>query len=250
MINFFRKIRMQFISDRKFNKYLVYALGEIILVVIGILIALQINNWNNRRIDQIQERELLTNILEDLKTDQQIISDLVQNAIIKQETHIRIYKETIASTFSPDFKPLSGNILEISNLISKTFDNHQGSIDRITNIEIRNNLNTYFSTYQTALKQTSILNDAILNELRKFTREKEILNFKTVFESSPNKDDIDEFEIYNSKNLYKSFGTKEFNSIVLELFLATQDAIQSLESLLNNNRTLQSSLEDFINSRS
>ncbi|TRO66782.1 DUF6090 family protein [Christiangramia sabulilitoris] len=46
MINFFRKIRQKTLTNNKFSKYLLYAIGEIILVVIGILIALQINNWN------------------------------------------------------------------------------------------------------------------------------------------------------------------------------------------------------------
>jgi hypothetical protein len=46
MIKFFRKIRQRLLSENKLSKYLIYAIGEIILVVIGILIALQINNWN------------------------------------------------------------------------------------------------------------------------------------------------------------------------------------------------------------
>lgn len=46
MIKFFREIRQQLLAEGKFRKYLKYALGEILLVVIGILIAVQINNWN------------------------------------------------------------------------------------------------------------------------------------------------------------------------------------------------------------
>ncbi|WP_425287337.1 DUF6090 family protein [Lutimonas vermicola] len=46
MIKFFRKIRQKTLTENKFSKYLLYAIGEIILVVIGILIALQINNYN------------------------------------------------------------------------------------------------------------------------------------------------------------------------------------------------------------
>ena len=46
MIKFFRKIRQQLLAENRLGKYLIYALGEIVLVVIGILIALQINNWN------------------------------------------------------------------------------------------------------------------------------------------------------------------------------------------------------------
>jgi hypothetical protein len=46
MLKFFRKIRQNLLEESKFRKYLVYALGEIVLVVVGILIPLQINNWN------------------------------------------------------------------------------------------------------------------------------------------------------------------------------------------------------------
>ena len=49
MFRFFRRIRLRLISDSRISKYLVYAIGEIILVVVGILIALQINNWNEQR---------------------------------------------------------------------------------------------------------------------------------------------------------------------------------------------------------
>lgn len=49
MISFFRHIRQKLLTESKFSKYLIYALGEIILVVIGILIALQINNWNEKK---------------------------------------------------------------------------------------------------------------------------------------------------------------------------------------------------------
>ncbi|MAD96668.1 MAG: hypothetical protein CMB99_05000 [Flavobacteriaceae bacterium] len=71
MIKFFRKIRLKLLAENRFSKYLIYALGEIILVVIGILIALQINNWNLEKQDEIFEekiiRELKTSIENDLK---------------------------------------------------------------------------------------------------------------------------------------------------------------------------------------
>ncbi|WP_152611374.1 DUF6090 family protein [Psychroserpens mesophilus] len=65
MINFFRKIRQTLVSENKFSKYLLYAIGEIILVVIGILLALQINSWNQQRIEDKKEIELLTSIKEE-----------------------------------------------------------------------------------------------------------------------------------------------------------------------------------------
>jgi hypothetical protein len=66
MIKFFRKIRQKMLTENKFSKYLIYALGEIILVVIGILIALGINNWNENRKDSKQERIVLMSLLDNL----------------------------------------------------------------------------------------------------------------------------------------------------------------------------------------
>jgi hypothetical protein len=66
MIKFFRKIRLNLLSENKFSKYLVYAIGEIILVVIGILIALQINNSNELTKQRAKEVQFLKNVKSDL----------------------------------------------------------------------------------------------------------------------------------------------------------------------------------------
>ena len=67
MIKFFRKIRQKLLSEDKFSKYLLYAIGEIILVVIGILIALQINNWNQNRLNKQLESQYYERLLEDVR---------------------------------------------------------------------------------------------------------------------------------------------------------------------------------------
>lgn len=80
MIKFFRKIRYNLMSENKTGKYLKYAIGEIVLVVIGILIALSINNWNEDR--KLKREEL--NLLADIKTNLEVTldefnSDLLNN---------------------------------------------------------------------------------------------------------------------------------------------------------------------------
>jgi hypothetical protein len=65
MIKFFRKIRQNLLMENKTGKYLKYAVGEIILVVIGILIALNINNWNESNKSRASEKLLLTNLKEE-----------------------------------------------------------------------------------------------------------------------------------------------------------------------------------------
>lgn len=69
MINFFRKIRKKLADDNQFFKYTRYAIGEILLVVIGILIALQINNWNGKRQEDEKIKFQLANLLRDMKGD-------------------------------------------------------------------------------------------------------------------------------------------------------------------------------------
>ncbi|MBC2840075.1 DUF6090 family protein [Robiginitalea sp. SC105] len=67
MLRFFRKIRRSLLTDNKFSKYFLYAVGEIMLVVIGILIALQIDNWNEGRKARQSEKQLLVSLSEDFK---------------------------------------------------------------------------------------------------------------------------------------------------------------------------------------
>jgi len=71
MIKFFRKIRQNMLTENKFGKYLTYAIGEIILVVIGILIALSINNWNENRKTRDKEIGFSINLKSDLIDEQQ-----------------------------------------------------------------------------------------------------------------------------------------------------------------------------------
>ena len=84
MIKFFRKIRQNLLSEGKTGKYLKYAFGEIILVVIGILIALSINNWNEKQKEKKSEILMLKTLQEDFIENKRIYSDIVdkQNFVI------------------------------------------------------------------------------------------------------------------------------------------------------------------------
>ncbi|RNC92081.1 MAG: hypothetical protein ED555_02945 [Allomuricauda sp.] len=66
MIKFFRRIRQKLLSENRFSKYLIYALGEIILVMIGILLALQVNNWNEGKKAKANEIKLLQELRKDV----------------------------------------------------------------------------------------------------------------------------------------------------------------------------------------
>ena len=91
MIKFFRKIRFDLMEQNKTGKYLKYALGEIILVVIGILIALGINSWNEQKKNDESERQYYCRILDDLDLDKSKIQELIASS----EKRIMVSKEIL-----------------------------------------------------------------------------------------------------------------------------------------------------------
>lgn len=84
MIQFFRKIRQQLLVENKTGKYLSYAIGEIVLVVIGILIALQINDWNQHRLNKIEKGEILSRLHIEFKANKEVLNQyrIVENKAI------------------------------------------------------------------------------------------------------------------------------------------------------------------------
>ena len=78
MIKIFRKIRYDLLSNGQTSKYLKYAIGEILLVVIGILIALQINNWNQVKKDDKILREYLGKIKSHTQEDMRMLDSLTK----------------------------------------------------------------------------------------------------------------------------------------------------------------------------
>ena len=69
MKSLFRSIRMKLLGEGRVGRYLTYAIGEVLLIIVGILIALQINDWNQAREDAVQERQYLERLADDLRAD-------------------------------------------------------------------------------------------------------------------------------------------------------------------------------------
>ena len=135
MIKFFRKIRQKLLVENRFNKYLLYASGEIILVVIGILIALQINNWNEKRSTEKHFQKILIEMRKDLETD--IINsepllkdgyeiDSLSNLILDE----KFTKEDYLNNGSRDlfWVSLQYNPYDYQKTAFKKFENFQGII--------------------------------------------------------------------------------------------------------------------------
>jgi hypothetical protein len=130
MIKFFRKIRQNLLMENKTGTYFKYAIGEIVLVMIGILLALQVSNWNQERKDRISERKLLDNIHRDF------IQNKVSFDSIKA-IHYRGLKalENIIVLF-----PLNRDTLKLaaynkykSQIQSMTYNPYSSSVESVVN---------------------------------------------------------------------------------------------------------------------
>ncbi|MFT4667146.1 MAG: hypothetical protein ACI9RM_000663 [Ulvibacter sp.] len=108
MINFFIKIRRKVLTEDKFRNYLLYAIGEIILLVIGILIALQINYINTNRINEQLEINYLSAICDNLNKD---IQDL-QERLAKDSLHLNSYTQLIKAFTSDSIKSNESELKE------------------------------------------------------------------------------------------------------------------------------------------
>ena len=78
MIKFFRRIRQKLLTENRFSKYLLYAIGEIVLVVIGILIALQVNNQNQIKNEKAALKSYLEKIAINVKSDIKVAEFMIQ----------------------------------------------------------------------------------------------------------------------------------------------------------------------------
>ena len=153
MIKFFRKIRQQLLSENKFSKYLIYAIGEIILVVIGILIALQINNWNENRKQQRQEQKLLVSLKTDLlESKNRLLKTMYmqKNVIRKSSELIKMYEGKIprASNDSiKDFIIYGAQGWYRAEFLTGAYDAYisTGNAELLSNNQLRKMLAEYFS---------------------------------------------------------------------------------------------------------
>lgn len=154
MIKFFRKIRYNLMSENKTGKYLKYAIGEILLVVIGILIALQINNWNEGRKDSSRAESYITRISEDLQRSIELSHVLLERnkSILKAVTETQQFLEQ-GTQLSPKQREtveyallwFSRTTYQLPNMLTYEEMKESGDLNLIKDIDLRNKLAEFYS---------------------------------------------------------------------------------------------------------
>ena len=187
MIPFFRKIRKKMADDNKPLKYMRYAVGEIALVVIGILIALSINNWNEDRKQNLTEMEVLNDMIIGLDTDKGTLDYTIKrhnwaiescNIILKSLSEDKNYNDSLAYHFARvhNYTNFYSNKGAYESLKTIGFE-------IISNKRLRNEIiNLYEKWYSIHITHTNILTN-------------DIQYIKRVY----SQDYFDKFNVFNTK---------------------------------------------------
>ena len=255
MIKFFRRIRYNLLQKNlparegtamqagKTGKYFKYAIGEIILVVIGILIAIQINEWN-------RDRKLYQ---EELESYQLTITDLKRDSILFKSYHN--YYSNFLDTYFQLNKIKKGqgsfaNILSDHLVMNIEFNpvtqkNHQTSIEKYRSSEIREQLNNYFRRLNLVTQATNEFNELIVQESRPFfLMEHNIFDNDIIFDNNdrtfpPHK----RVSAIDTLKLKKTFNHIYFLPIISELRMSMGFYLAGLERSIDENHKLIQALE-------
>jgi hypothetical protein len=154
MIKFFRKIRQNMLIENKTRTYFKYAIGEIVLVVIGILIALSINNWNESRKVQKGIRTGLIELKLALEDDFSVLENLIINVEISDKAGKQLLNDLNKSPDSIDLVQLFFNIFRSQFLVtfgssSNSYESlvNNGSIDLIRDNVLKRLLGDYYNRF-------------------------------------------------------------------------------------------------------
>jgi len=173
MLKIFRKVRQNMLKNNKVTAYILYALGEIILVMIGILLALQVNNWNEERKQKSELNNILRTISYDLETDTLVANRVIEyyeesqkssKRIINREITMDNYKEcplcpAIVTLYRPLNAQTKGYEL-LKNYKSETSAQKDSLVINITQV---------YSLYLPVIeKSNERLEDVVLDNLKEF----------------------------------------------------------------------------------
>lgn len=227
MLKVFRRIRKKSIAEKKVRNYILYALGEIILVVIGILIALAINNANELSIKREKEQIYLIGLRDEFKTSQIKLKELIsfnkqsyedskkilaymvdsENLPNEQELANLLYN---ALAFDISFNPNNSLLMEMIN---------SGSLKDIANPRLRILLTNWISNIEDISKQEMMLANERDNILDMFRSEEN--SIKTLYDLTGVSDELGipaSSDRTSNRNLLKS---KEFENNMLMFILTS-----------------------------
>lgn len=227
MLRFFRSIRKGLLSENKLSKYLVYALGEIVLVVIGILIALAINNANQNRLLAQTEQVYLTGLKEEFRASRLKLAELISVNRDNLEASKKLLSQGKGTDSALDEAELSSLLYRAFSL-DIAFNPNQslllemvssGNLRNISNPELRTRLTDWLSTLEDIARQERDLGIQREGVLDLFRRDENSL--KTVLIQSGVYGDLGLPEDSDPPSNLELLRSREFENNLLMFLLTT-----------------------------
>lgn len=241
MIKFFRKIRFRLMSENKTGKYLKYALGEIILVMIGILLALQVNNWNEHKKETKQERELLIFTLENIKSDSLSIEKIISKTDRVLEVQHQLIGYSTGGVEKEDINNLDlirGS--EPNVLITKK--NNPNLPQSVNDLQLKKVILDYYLAIDWLEFTVSNHNEIIENAVRPFLAEKELLIFGNQLEV-----DLDKLNLINNELFFEEFKNESLKQILFESGIKLRIMRANAERTLLKNELVKQAIKNYLN---
>ena len=235
------------VVGNKFTTYLLYAVGEIVLVVIGILIAVSVNNWNQRRKTQDDQLRIYSNIVDDLRKDSLAFNRMMGLSRLHQQTYYHVYYETIGERQYADSIPY--DLISITKTFRPTArQNHLSTIEKIQSDKVRTMLNDYFFMEYRAQEAVNDFNRVVKHEARPYLNQEELINLTVVFHPKMYEFYPEEGTLINYEKLKAVYGTPGFKGVLSNLRLGIGYFIFELELLQRENAKLIQDLQTKISS--
>ena len=248
MLHYLRNIRKKLIIQENARKYLLYALGEILLVVIGILIALQVNNWNEHRVARQSEKELLTEVMEAIRSDSLVILNTIE---ITNETY-QVYK----TLYKIQAGVLPEDSLKNINYIRRSIPVDPVSNDNYPNLAsqiIDQKLKLRVFDYYQALKGWEFIinnyNELIEHKIRPFLGKQQLLNYGSQYSELLSEDDLvqSNYNMINESALIKKLNTPEVQQIFFEATQKTLGAKGFIDRVMASQDSLKMEIQRVLN---
>lgn len=232
MFRFFRTIRQRLLTENRAGRYLLYALGEIILIVLGILIALYLNNINA----EYQAREVELQLLKELKSNLQSNLDILERTR-QTETEYLSYNEMILN-YMDDRKPYDEGLDKAfavyfwtvsSNPVKGGYDFLKSKgIDLISNDSLRNQISYVFENEFSILKSE---NEVWANNLQQnISYPYHVKHFRRYYTREADGDETERARPFDYESLLDD---SEFKSLNAEIISNRKWNIQSIETLIS-----------------
>ena len=174
MISFFRHIRQNLVNEHKTVKYFKYAIGEFLLIVAGILVALQIQNWNEGRLDRLKEAEYLRNLMVEMNgAKAEFLDDQTSHEagmVALESLLLQFDNRTASDTEIVDWSRLSLGATPMFFPPSAVLDDliASGNLQLISSSELRLAINTYSQEKDRLRFVQEIRLEEVFNQTRPF----------------------------------------------------------------------------------